>query len=1166
MAGPTKADVKTASALEKVVNNLTRAVESLTKSTKDYGKTEKKVFKENLKDLDDVNDNLGDISRGVASLQGSLKKVKTKGVLNVAEASKYNDELKKINTEILRLHKMKPLSGAALKNQKKSLVKLQGEYDKIKTKIKSAEKNSQDWESSIGRSGPAFLKKWVNFRKAAEAGTAPLDDYNSMLGKAGTKLGSMPGLFKAAGGAAKGMGKILGGVSKAIAGWPMLIALAVKAVIDITRAADQFQKDANKAFATIRGPDIMGGDVKKQFKEFNNMIYKAGENIRVGLDVTQIRELLLAARDAGANITNLNKGLLTYRDAIYVASKASKTLGLELPMVGSIMGKMMVDLRMDLDRMDDAFVQIAFDAKKSGLSTDRFWATVQNASASLALYGVIVKSASNTMKAFTENMVGGADDAAVATENMYDVFKTGGLKAQLAIIQFARNAGQDVPAIFKEMAQEAAKSVEVVEGEIKLIEAKGKKKTPEDVEQLKRLRSELYAAQSKQSRFQKAAKGGDIAMAAEAGALAKRAPEMIISAIKGMVGPLHKLAGNQLEVAILGASKIGQSEKTVRMLVEIAKITEKRMTDLASKSGTYFNLSAKSAEETRNRLAEAIEQTAAKTGEEQLEASDKLAALLNSTLGMDKAQATTWAKMVRSDKNNAEEMAKIIKTGDGNMATQIAHLITTSRSIEKMTAAHFKDQEKTEGEMAEAADDTFQSIVDQTLSYNEMIKIAKDEVKWRLSSLRMFAKVNSGVWNILGFLTRNEPYQTKEQKRAEKALAFDNITFTETKDQNVRLQEIATYLKAGTKSAEELKTDFKEQTAHVSTLAAAQRGSSARALENRMIKLDDSIKSLKEKEKAETISDIEKFQLDALNESKSKLEELINKYTEGILFQKELVDNWDILPKKIDEATLTKDREKLAKYQKAQGEGLKRQKEILKKMDEKFKKNLPSMLKKAQETAGNTKGLLTKQEETNLNLKILNQEAAIASEIQKQMLLSTEEGRKRVREKLKGKKGEEVYRAAAAMGLGKDEEEFKSIVQEGVEKKEYSQAEARALMKSAKRGFEKVQATAEIKSHEEAYKTKRDFYDIVKGGLVNVQTGDILVDKDSFAQGTGGPPGAAVPAVTAVAGAAGTGAGVGTTINIKVVATEKDLAGKIANQIKKELYNRSISTSSYSLA
>jgi len=92
-----------------------------------------------------------------------------------------------------------------------------------------------------------------------------------------------------------------------------------------------------------------------------------------------------------------------------------------------------------------------------------------------------------------------------------------------------------------------------------------------------------------------------------------------------------------------------------------------------------------------------------------------------------------------------------------------------------------------------------------------------------------------------------------------------------------------------------------------------------------------------------------------------------------------------------------------------------------------------------------------------------------------------------------------------------------------------------------------------------------DFYDIVKGGFVNVKAGDILVDKSSFAQGMGGPPGAAIPSIAEAGGAGGAG-GAGQTINIQVTAVEKDLAGRIANQIKKELYNRQIATSSYSLS
>ena len=1203
---PTQADVKVAGALEKVVSKLTKAVDGLTKSTKDYGKTEKKIFKENLKDLDDVNDDLEDMSRGISGLQGSLKKIKTKGVLDATEVVKYNEELKKINGEILRLHKMKPLSGAALVNQRKSLVKLQGEYDEVSKKIKGTAKDTEDWTASVGRSGPAFLKKWVSFHKAAEKGTTPVDDYGKMLGNAGTKLGKMPGLFKSAGAAAKGMGKILGGVSKAIAGWPLLIAGAIKAVVDITRAADQFQKDANKAFATLRGPDIMGGgEVEKQFRDFNNMIYRAGENIRVGLDVTQIRELLLAARDAGANITNLNKGLMTYRDAIYVASKASKTLGLELPMVGSMMGKMIVDMRMDLDKMDDAFVQIAFDAKKSGLSTDRFWSTVQNASASLALYGVVVKSASSTMKAFTENMVGGADDAASATENMYDTFKTGSFKSHLAIIQFAEKTGKDVPAIFEKMAQEAAEKVKVVEGNIKLIEDKKGPKTKEDVEQLKKLRTQLYAAQSKQNRFEKAAKGGSVAMAAEAGALAKEAPQMIIAAIKGMAGPLHKLEGNMLEVAIQSAGKIGQSEKTVRMLVEISKITEKRMTDLANRSAAYFDLSSDADRTTRERIASVITDVASKTGADQIDAQimagEELKSLLEDKLGLMPGMAGDVVKLVKNDKDSAKEIAKILNSGNANMAEEIGKVFTATNAIENMASAAFKDQEKTEGDMADAADDTFKGIVKQTLSYNEMLKIAKNEIQWRLSSLKMFAKVNSGVWNILRFIVGNKPYLTEEQKANIEILKSRDIEVKTGYDGNLLLSDLGEKIREGVRVAEETKTKIKEQN---SLIGAMERGGPT--LTKEFKRVSDRIADLKKEEKVGTITGAQKQELDALENTKKELDKLnvgeiarnqkliaalehkggskgaateLTEDIEGLknkIFKLKMAgapaeEIESLKKKKTEMVQFRGDLQKIPKDEKKFYTDLKNAQKLLLKTS---KAALPGLLKKAKETLKVDQDTLTIMDDNNSKLESLNNEASKTAELQKLMLLSTEGGQKKVASVLKGKKNDEdIFKAISAMGITKDEipEIYVALQEKALtagDNKEFERLEAEK--ERTLKAFEKFAPLSTENAITKPVPTtagKQDFWDIVKGGFVNVQSGDILVDKNSLAQGMSGPPGAAIPALAGAGGPGKGGAGgAGTTISINVVATEKDLAQKIANQVKKELYNRQISTSSYSLA
>ncbi len=1224
MPAPTKASLDTAAKMNKLLEKTDKLITAVSKNTVTYGKKSKSVWEKNLKDINDVNNDLDDMAKGVRDLQGALGKAKSKGTLDSGEVSKYNDELKKVNDELLTYHNYLKkaggggkLTGAALTSwtgkHKKELDALKGKYSGLNKKIGNLTKNSGDWTDAVARTGPTFAKNWVKFRKeTAES----IKDYKIM----GDKLGQMPGLFKAAGGMAKGLGSIIGGVTKMLTKWPGLLLFAVKAIVDMAMAADQFVKDSNKAFAAIRGPDIMTGDIKKQFKDFNDMIFRAGENIRVGLDVTQIRELMSAAKEAGANITNLNKGLLSYRDAIYVASKASKTLGLELPMIGSMMGKMMIDMRMDLDQMDKSFVQVAFDAKKSGLSTDRFWTTVQNASASMALYGVIVKSASNTMKAFTENMVGGADDAAAATENMYDVFKSGSLKANLAIIQFAKRGGMDVPKVFEEMAEEAAGRVKVVEGNIKFIEDKGGKKTSEDVVELKKLRSELYAAQSKQSRFQKAAEGDDMARAAEAGALAKRAPEMIISALTKAVGrPLHTLMGNQLEVAIKAGSVFEQNEKTVRMLVEISKVTEKRMTDLANKSANFFQISTKGNERTRERIAKAITGTSTKTGDAQIRAADALQSLLENKLGMMPDMAGDVVKLVKNDKKSADEIVKHLQLGKEGMAKDIAKVIGSSRAIQKMSGAHFKDQDKTESDMSKAADKTYKDIVEQTLSFNEMVKIAKDDVQWRVTSMKLMSKVNSGVWNILRVIIGNKPYLTEEQLRNKELLKAKGIDVKQTKDGHIILTSLGKQIRENVVEAEKTRALVKEQN---SLIGAMEKGD-AGALVEEFKRVSAVIGDLKGKAEKGKITGAEKQQLEAAQKTEKTLnklgvggiastKELISVLETGVensiadlsdgirklSIEKVRLKTTKAAPEEIKavEDEIEKKKAKKAQVVKLKGMSPKEEKKLLAdqrsalvEMNKSLKKGLPDMIKEEKNILKKNQEQLIKQDETVKQLTGMSHDTKISGEIQKQILLSTEEGRKRVRDILKGKTGpEETFGAAAALGFS-DEKETLDILKEGVGKEDdITKEQFDEIAKNLERGYKDLRTDTRVAEAfekrkdvvslipEQPVKTQRqgkkskpkkvqsDFFDIIKGGFVNVKSGDILVDKDSFAQGTGGPPGAAIPSMApAAAGGAGGGA---TTINIKVDATEKDLAGKIANQIKKELYNRSISTSSYSLA
>ena len=577
----------------KELDETSKKLKEAKKSAKDYQDTTVKGIKNSVKGMKNLNDLLGDSVSSIKSMDKEVRDLHLQGALNPDDAKKMNIELRRMRMQLMAVKKAQK-GGADWDTQRKEVKKLNRMMGQTKEKMNLARNSAKSFVDHMSDAGPSFMKGWASFNKASKKGQTNIQSYQGMFNKAGSSLGKMPGLMKAFGGVAKGVAGTLGGVTKLIAGWPGAIFMALKAVWDLGMQADQFVKDANKAFATMRGPDIMTGDVRGQFKEFNDQIFNARENIRVGLDVTQVRELIDSISQAGVNITNLNKGLLSYRDAIYVASKASKTLGLALPTVGNMIGKLMTNFRMNMDSIDEAFVQVAFDAQKSGLATDRFWSTVENASASLAMYGVFVGAASKTMKRFTEDMVGGADDAAEATEDMFSIFKSGSMGAQAAFLDFAKKGGASAKKVFEEMGAEFGEQAVKVQSEIKLIEDK-KKKTPENVEQLKKLRTELNSLQSKQQRALDMMNKNSVVQTTEMGMLAGASAKFFVSSIKGAVGArdLTEISGERLLTAIKGMEAAGVKEKTVRMLVEQAKVTKRGIENLLGSSKKYFSISGK---------------------------------------------------------------------------------------------------------------------------------------------------------------------------------------------------------------------------------------------------------------------------------------------------------------------------------------------------------------------------------------------------------------------------------------------------------------------------------------------------------------------------------------------------------------------------------------------
>ncbi len=88
---------------------------------------------------------------------------------------------------------------------------------------------------------------------------------------------------------------------------------------------------------------------------------------------------------------------------------------------------------------------------------------------------------------------------------------------------------------------------------------------------------------------------------------------------------------------------------------------------------------------------------------------------------------------------------------------------------------------------------------------------------------------------------------------------------------------------------------------------------------------------------------------------------------------------------------------------------------------------------------------------------------------------------------------------------------------------------------------------------------KKDFYDIMSGGFVNVQTGDVLIDKNSLARGMSGSPGTALPSLTSATGDGDSGIGkqINNNQQITINVNQKD-ADAIKRIILNTMYDKGI--------
>jgi len=1126
------------------LDSINKKMKSLGDTTEEASKKSKKAIEEWSKSIHNFEDEVEDLG---SSLRKTMKEVKSLAVadtFNLKQASDYINRIDQLSNKLKDLKKMDFKDGVeGLEEQVNLINEYKKEVTSLTNQIVASSKSRIDAFEDMGEGLGQVVNVFKSFGslkglRHQSSSAKQLGDYitgwSGSLGAAGKKMGVLGSVTKKVGSAVGGIGKLFGG-------WVGVLAVVGKKIWDMGMAADSFVKDANKRFAEIRGPDIITKDIKGQFKSFNKMVYDAGKNLEVGLNADQIREFMNSVYQAGTNIGRLNEGLLGYRDSIHIAARASKVLAMDMPQVGSIISDLMNNFRMDMRTIDKSFIQVAFSAKKSGMSSDRFWNAVQNASASLAFYGIYVEQATKQLEKFSKTGVMGVEETSKTVEDLTQSFKNMSDTQRasfLGLVKATQGGREAVNAAFKSFESEWRGKLSDINSQIEA-NLSIKDRDEDTNAEYNRLLNEQSNILGKIKMATDAQGKNEIEQAPYLPLIADRAAELItrLLQLRGTNKSLVDMSGEEIWTSKKILETMGLSTDFAMQLKQLAthqnNMIEKEVGITGSAEqkkisflGQIANINTKQLQKTKfdnlidayksqdpKKIADA-QQNLADHFQKDLKFSEQTSKFLADISSVDPKIAKSIYDLIRTNENTSEEEVN-----------NFLKLIKDQKAADKMVAKTERASKVSSDNQEKQAEDTFQEIRDQTLSFEEMIKIAKDEWKWRLSSLKAATILNKKVLDIYGWLVKDKPgyLSTSQKESQEKIKTFassklginlgGNITEKEQKYITKQTVKRLDALNASIKAAEQF-TGAAKEGKDLAAMAEADK----KRIENLSKFSDENTRALIEISKK---LDEEKNSLSALTASgTNNSQEVIDAQKNTV---KELMDKYEKLigssEKDMSGIILILQRYKLLE-------------KATKKGTDQAKKDAHNMVKEAE-------GQTTILENNLTNLGELNKSNEIMAFYMKGLLMGNKDARG------------EAARSFAEM-INSEEDAQKVMEDYGIDSKqlyemlkdvESNKIKYVKVMQGLKSPYEITDPSEMILAH--------------KGEKVLPVSGfDVVPTIPTMAGGAGSD---AVPTIPTIKGGVGEGPiSSSKTININVNATEKDLAQKIANQIRSAMYQEQL--------
>lgn len=241
--------------------------------------------------------------------------------------------------------------------------------------------------------------------------------------------GAIGAVAKLAGGGGKGLGG-MGGLAKA-AGPYMAIASALGEVAKALYEVQKFVKGYNqKISSAVSATDVMGAGFGSVSKGINSVRTEFMENIDANIKWRISAEKGIEALNSFTSAgLGLNKMLQSTGDTADTANLSVRefaemnitwatVMGTSTGEVGKFVTDMMLDMTYSLDQVKQSMSAINKNAVRTGMSTSRFFATVQSVNSQLDLMNGHLKTQSKVLADTIEKSALGAKDAVASASTL----------------------------------------------------------------------------------------------------------------------------------------------------------------------------------------------------------------------------------------------------------------------------------------------------------------------------------------------------------------------------------------------------------------------------------------------------------------------------------------------------------------------------------------------------------------------------------------------------------------------------------------------------------------------------------------------------------------------------------------------------------------------------